>query len=387
MTKVFGKTDSVPRVLHLGKYYPPDYGGVEAVSAMTVSALRGRSLQRVVVFGKSSVSSTPSSAVRIIRKATRFRFKSQDISFSYVSEALRQWFAWRPDVVYVHLPNALVLPVVVLGALFRRARIVLHWHSDVIEKGALYAVVRPIERIAVRLSNTIVVTSPRYTERSQPLQYSLPKVTVVPNSIDQNQFRSACPLPVDTSPFDYTVSFVGRFATYKGLPVLVNAIGVIAKQYPELYARTAFILAGPSGDDWPEVSRLARRHQDNVFVTGEISTCEKTRLFQVSSVFVLPSISRAESFGIAMAEAMYFGVPVICFSIPGSGVSFVNLDGVTGKVVQEVSAPALADAIVSLLNDHERRRSYGHKGRERVNELFLSERFAETIRKTILPAS
>ena len=47
-------------------------------------------------------------------------------------------------------------------------------------------------------------------------------------------------------------------------------------------------------------------------------------------VFCFPSVTKNEAFGIALAEGMYFGKPAVTFTIPGSGVNYVNLDGVTG---------------------------------------------------------
>ena len=48
----------------------------------------------------------------------------------------------------------------------------------------------------------------------------------------------------------------------------------------------------------------------------------------VRMIFCFPSITRNEAFGIALAEAMYCGKPAVTFTIEGSGVNFVSLDGV-----------------------------------------------------------
>ena len=96
-----------------------------------------------------------------------------------------------------------------------------------------------------------------------------------------------------------------------------------------------------------------------------------------------PSVTRNEGFGLALAEVMYFGKPAVTFTIPGSGVNYVNLDGVTGIECPNCDSKAYAEAIKKLCNDDVLRQQYGEAAHKRVVDNFTIEKFNENIGKLI----
>lgn len=97
----------------------------------------------------------------------------------------------------------------------------------------------------------------------------------------------------------------------------------------------------------------------------------------LSSVFTFPSITKNEAFGVALAEAMYCGTPAVTFTIPGSGVNWVSLNGETGIEVPNGDDKAYAEAIDTLLGDDELREKYGENARKRVKENFTIPKMVE----------
>ena len=97
------------------------------------------------------------------------------------------------------------------------------------------------------------------------------------------------------------------------------------------------------------------------------------------NIFCFPSITKNEAFGIALAEGMYFGKPAVTFTIPGSGVNYVNLDGVTGIECPNCDYKAYAKAIKKLSDDLELRNKMGNAARQRILDNFTAERFKNNI--------
>lgn len=81
---------------------------------------------------------------------------------------------------------------------------------------------------------------------------------------------------------------------------------------------------------------------------------------------------------------MYFNKPALTFTIPGSGVNYVSIDGETGIEVPNRDVKAYAAAMKELADNPEKRRKYGENAGKRVRELFLYSEFKDNIRKVLL---
>ena len=76
---------------------------------------------------------------------------------------------------------------------------------------------------------------------------------------------------------------------------------------------------------------------------------------------------------------MAFGKPSVTFTIEGSGVNYVSLNGETGIEVKNGDAEAYAQAIRTLASDSGMRAAMGEAARRRAEALFTYEIFAENI--------
>ena len=92
---------------------------------------------------------------------------------------------------------------------------------------------------------------------------------------------------------------------------------------------------------------------------------------------VLPSVGTEEMFGMVLLEAMAARRPVITTAVP-SGVREVNEAGVTGLEVPIRDAGALAEAMRTLVDDHDLRERMGIAGRGRVQERFTVARMVDS---------
>jgi rhamnosyl/mannosyltransferase len=109
---------------------------------------------------------------------------------------------------------------------------------------------------------------------------------------------------------------------------------------------------------------------------GDVDQPTLTALYRACDVFVLPSVTRAEAFGMVQLEAMACSKPVISTLLP-SGVPWVNRDGETGLVVPPLDVEALRLALQTLLSDPALRSAMGERGRARVLAEFSLERMVD----------
>jgi glycosyltransferase involved in cell wall biosynthesis len=127
--------------------------------------------------------------------------------------------------------------------------------------------------------------------------------------------------------------------------------------------------------DGPMRAALERRARErdvtaNVEFVGH---CEDVpALLAGSDAFALPS--RTEAFPNGLLEAMAAGLPAVASAV--GGIPELIEDGANGLLVAAGDAPALADALVSLLGDSERATTLGRAARETVVARYSFERMA-----------
>lgn len=149
-----------------------------------------------------------------------------------------------------------------------------------------------------------------------------------------------------------------------------------AEQYVK--SDCVFIIAG-SGPLTQELKRSC--HSSRVHFVGRLSDEELKIHHYAASVFAFSSITKNEAFGVALAEAMYCGTPAVTFTIPGSGVNWVSLNGETGIEVPNCDDVAFAQAIDKLLTDKDLSKKYAENGIKRVKENFTIPVMAATMEK------
>ena len=107
------------------------------------------------------------------------------------------------------------------------------------------------------------------------------------------------------------ILYAGHLYDQKGTPQLVDAFGTIAGEFPN----ARLILMGeflpPYSEDACKKRLRALRIEDRVQITGVLRGKEKDGVFRSAGLFVFPSIAAYESFGLVMAEAMMWGLPIV----------------------------------------------------------------------------
>jgi rhamnosyl/mannosyltransferase len=256
------------------------------------------------------------------------------------------------------------------------APLVFWVHAEVVRPAWRYrAFYRPFLVRMLRRAARVVVASPQVAECAPELQPYRSKCVVIPYALDPDQhamtaavegrvaqIREGRSVGQAGSPL---VLFVGRLVPYKGVDVLLRALVSID-------ARAVIVGDGPLREPLEQLARdlgIAGR----VRFAGNAPPDELTALYNACDLFVLPSVTRAEAFGMVQLEAMSCRKPVISTNLP-SGVPWVNQHEVTGLVVPPSDTGALAAAMQTLVSDRELRVRMGVAGRQRVVREFSLDR-------------
>ncbi len=367
------------RILHISKYYYPYMGGVENICKYLVEQMPQYEIGVVCFNDVNKNVYEEVNGHKVWRVASVVNIARQALSVSYGKMLRKAFDEFKPDVVHYHWANP--FPVIALKrCLPKETKLIIHWHMDIIRQWYLYWAVKPWEKWLIYRADRIVVTSPQYRDGSKPLADYRDKVRIVPNCIEEDHFA---PQLNDSELIKKLkerhhgkpiVFFMGRHTKYKGLPHLIEA---------ERYIKSdCEIVIGGSGPLTDKLKKqVEKRGSNRIHFVGILSDDEMRCYMYASSVFAFPSITKNEAFGVALAEAMYCYNPAVTFTIPGSGVNWVNLNEVTGLEVPNCDDKAFAEAIDKLITNPELSSQYALAAHERVKDNFLMLNMIDEMQK------
>ena len=233
-----------------------------------------------------------------------------------------------------------------------------------------------------------VVYNSENTRRLCEVVVPHPRSSVIESGIDIAQFLR----PVDfveerKDPKSVRLIVVARLVEFKGVEYLLHAL---TSARGAIDVRLDVYGDGPMR---PVLEQLARQLDldDILEFKGETPHGDIPKHLWESDIFVLPSIidqyGRTEGFGAVIVEAMAAGLPIIASRV--GGITDIVNDA-NGLLVEPKDVSGLADAIIELGRDRERRRSLATAGKDWVVSRFSEEsicRRYKSIYESVLAAN
>ena len=357
------------RVTHLGKFYPPVPGGMERVLQALCEGERqlGTDSRALVVGTGGATMNETVRGVPVTRAGSLLRVGSVSFAPSLIPLLNRV----RTDILVLHEPNPMAL---LAYAIVRPPhRLVVWYHSEVLRPRWRYRLIyEPFLRIPLRRAARIFVSSPALVEHADALALHRRQCEVVPFGLDIDTPHQPVTHPsvaaVRGKWRGSIALFVGRLVPYKGVDVLLRALRGLD---------VAAVIVG-DGPARPTLEQQAANLGvgDRVFFLGTVDDDTVGAWYAACDFFVLPSVTRAEAFGLVQLEAMAHGRPVISTRLE-TGVPWVNQDGITGLTVAPGDADALRAAMNRLVQDGALRNRLGAAARQRSLSEFSRQRMAE----------
>lgn len=370
------------KILQLGKFYPIR-GGVEKVMWILARGLSARGVDCDMLCArlrgdKADPTDQP------FEDGNDFRFNTHGTIYcvkaltkkaaTMISPAMIKWLKKNQayyDIIHVHHPDPMAALALKMSGF--KGKVVLHWHSDIVSQKALLALYRPLQAWLIKRADVIVGTTPAYIKASPYLKDVQDKCTYVPIGINPIVFKEEGAEAIrQRFPGKTILLSIGRLVPYKGFSVLIRAMKYLPEQY--------HLIIGGKGPLQNELEGIMDTEglRDRVTLEGYLPDDTLPDYFGACDVFVLPSIMKTEAFGIVQIEAMSCGKPVVATIIPGSGVSWVNEDGVSGRNVTLGDPKAMATAIENV---QERYGVFSDGARKRFDALFTETKMIYSIIK------
>jgi len=268
------------------------------------------------------------------------------------------------DVVQMHLPQ-FDAPGVALRARLLGKPAVLTYHCDIqLPPGAFNRVVNAVvdfqNDMAGRLSNHIVTYTQDYADHSPYLSRYKSKLTPILPPVEMPD-----PLPGAVKAFAEehrirekrpVIGMVTRFASEKGVEILLDALPMILKKYPKaqvLYAGQHQNVMGEQAYFDRLIPQIREYEISGHWkFLGNLDPIDLAAVYPNLDVITVPSLNSTEAFGLVQIEAMMNGVPSIPSALPGVRQP-VLMHGM-GRVARIGDPVHLAECILEVLDEPEK---------------------------------
>lgn len=353
-------------------YYAPHIGGVETHVQELAKYMVDHGVDVTVLtsrYSREQPKIERREGVKVRRVSTLFLAFRTPIMPAVHNEILKE--DW--DIIHSHSPPPFTAYFACTAANTKEVPHVLTYHcDDEIPVPALGPVIvalyrESLGRFTLSHSDQVVTTTDSYARTSRLVWRYEPEV--IGNAVDVQRFSPMVDgakvreqLGIPPAEEAHMVLYVGRLEPHKGVEFLLEAVPMLRPS-----AHVVIVGRGP----WREALEDSAKRlgvADRVTFAGSVPWPELPQYHRASDMFVLPSISRLEAFGIVGLEAMSSQKPVVLSDIPG--VRDVIEDGKEGMRSRPTDPNDIAEKVNTLIDDPVLRLEMGERGRKRVMENF-----------------
>ncbi len=406
------------RIVHITPVYPPYAGGIGVVAKKMAEGLTKRGWEVDVVTPKGGPEVSKSLSHKVIELKQVIR-----IGNAAVVPQIRK--LERYDIIHLHYPFFGGAEWLLFNKSIKqenkKTKLVLQYHHDADASGLKGLIFKLYDRLVLprlmKRADRVIVSSMDYAQHSRIAKYISNKFIEIPLGVDSERFKS---LPIssptrkgETERGCFTILFVGsldRAHWFKGLEVLLHAFAILKQENEQNRLKSTHLnpalnttsqlrhssqrlrrlnRANPACAGSP--GRAGRRLgfdlkclvigegllkekykkmaqelgiQDHVQFLGNVPHAQLPDCYRNADLFVFPSVSRAEAFGLVALEAMATGLPVIVSDLPG--VRTLVEEGINGFKVPVNDPQALARCMQVLVEDKTLCDRMGQKSRVKV---------------------
>jgi len=374
------------KIIHLISTFPPYKGGMGNVCLAQVNEL--------VKLGHFVNVLTPNySNEEALNPKFQISNKSQILNQKYQINYLKPLFkygnaAFAPgiirglkdfDVIHLHWPFLGGAETLLLWRLFRKKpKLIVQYHMDLVAQGIRGLVFKLnfflFAPLMVKLADKILVSSQDYLEHSDLKKYWLKdkdKFIISPFGVDQQKFYPQDKNQQLIEKYELkqenkivlSVGGLDRAHYFKGVKLLIQATADLKNQMPNL--RLLIVGDGDLKSNYEKLSHDLGV-QDKVIFAGRIEDNNLSDYYNLADVFIFPSFTRSEAFGLVSLEAMACAKPIIVSDLPGVRTLAKN----NGLIVKTNNVRDLSEKIYSIFQDRNKLKEMGILSLRNVQEKY-----------------
>jgi lipopolysaccharide/colanic/teichoic acid biosynthesis glycosyltransferase/glycosyltransferase involved in cell wall biosynthesis len=396
------------KVLFLTQYYPPETGAAPARASHFAERLAGLGHDVTVVTGMPNHPSGVKQpayrgrvfcrenreGVRIIRcflytsprKSFARRILNQ-LSFA-VTAVLGGLAAGRCEIVLVTSPPLFLGLTAWLIGIVRGVPYVLdlrdYWPRAAVALGQLtspwaIAAAERLERFLYWRALKLVVVTPGMRRLLLDRGIAAHRMELIPNGADVERFVPVRHAPEGPENGEWDVLYAGTHGLVHGMDVILDAAHELRGE-----TRIKFLIVGDGVAKPRLVTEARRRELSNIRFLPSQQPDQLVKLIQQADVCLATTIGgdfSASTVPVKVFDYMACGKPIVA-AVGGDGRTVIERSR-GGVVVEPGDGRALASAVVSLINDAERRRELGAHGREFVSREYSRAVLAEKMERIL----
>ena len=345
-------------------YYRPHTSGLTIYAERLAKALVKRGHEVTVLtsqYNKNLPKIEIRDGVKILRASVLFRISKGVImpTFGFLATKL----AMENDVIHLHLPQFDAAGLALRGRLLKKPTVITY-HCDLqMPKGLLNwlanQAVHSMNYLACLFTDRIVAYTQDYADHSTLLKKFSKKIKIIdpPVELPKVNSQEIQSLKAKHNPEGHhpIIGIAARFATEKGIEVVISAMDIIIKKYPKAQVWFAGPFKNILGEEQyfnrllPIIEDLERN--GNWKFLGLLNPEEMAAFYPNIDMLSVPSLNSTEAFGLVQIEAMINGKPSIASDLPGVRQPVIRHK--MGRVFPIGDADALAKAVLDIWKDKE----------------------------------
>ncbi len=347
------------RILIVLTYYRPHTSGLTIYAERLAKAWVERGHEVTVMtsqFNPELPREETVDGVRIIRVPVLIHLSKGVImpQFGFIANRLVKENDW----IQLHLPQFDAAGVALRGRLQHKPTVITY-HCDLrMPRGLLSWAANQgvllMNELAARFTHRIVTYTRDYAENSSYLKRYLDKLRVIPPPVVlpevEPELVQAFRLKTNPKGQHPVIGMAARFATEKGVEVLLDALPKILEAYPQAQVQFAGAFQNIIGEE-AYLARLVPKINGyqvsgNWIFLGNLDPADMARFYPNLDALVLPSLNSTEAFGLVQIEAMLNGTPCVASNLPGVRQPVLNHQ--MGKIIPIGDSNALANSLLEI---------------------------------------